>query len=208
MSQNSADLRARRTRKLLREALLELIEERGFDALTVGEIAERAMVSRSAFYRYYRDKYDLVERVFEEAMQILLSDVGHRSHDSLSHLDLGKVPTPERWVKLFEHFAEYERLYRILLSGKGSPWFATKMRSYLSEMRSEHERKSASTVNGRRAVASYMSAGEYVPALIDALLIDTVTWWLEQGRPYPPKEIATYCWRLIVSMLKEASTWQ
>lgn len=208
MSQNSTDLRARRTRKLLREALLELIEERGFEALTVGEIAERALVSRSAFYRYYQDKYALVEQIFEEAMQTLVSDIGRRSHDALSTFDQRNAPAPQRWVKLFEHFAEYERLYRVLLSGKGSPWFATKMHASLAEMRSEHKQEHASTVNGRRAVTCYTSAGEYVPALIDALLIDTVTWWLEQGRPYPPKEIATSCWRLIVAMLKEAGTWQ
>ena len=65
MSQNSSDLRVRRTQKLLREALIALIEERSFDAITVGEIAERAMVSRAAFYRHYQDKYDLVEKIFE-----------------------------------------------------------------------------------------------------------------------------------------------
>jgi AcrR family transcriptional regulator len=206
MTQNSNDLRARRTRKLLREALLALIEERGFDALTVGELAERAMVSRAAFYRYYQDKYDLVEQIFEEAMQTFISEIGPRPHTSLS-FDLQDIPTPQRWVKLFEHFAHYERLYRVLLSGKGSPWFATKMRATLAGMRSEQE-EHASTVNGKRAAGSHTEASGYVSALIDALLIDTVVWWLEQGRPYPPKQVATYCWRLIVSMLKEASTWQ
>ncbi|WP_236065169.1 TetR/AcrR family transcriptional regulator [Reticulibacter mediterranei] len=76
MSQNSGDLRARRTRKLLRDALMALIEERGFDALTVGEIAARAMVSRAAFYRYYQDKYDLIEQIFEEEMQTLTRNLG------------------------------------------------------------------------------------------------------------------------------------
>jgi AcrR family transcriptional regulator len=207
MTRNSGDLRARRTRKLLRDALLELIEERGFDAITVGEIAERAMVSRAAFYRYYQDKYDLVEQIFDEAMQNFVNDIGPRSHASIS-FDLQNAPTPQRWVKLFEHFEQYERLYRVLLSGKGSPWFATKMRASLAEMRSEHEHEHASTVNGKRADGDHTSAGGLVPALIDALLIDTVVWWLEQGRPYPPKQVATYCWRLIVSMLKEANTWQ
>src|SRR5881227_3540327 len=110
MSQNSGDLRVRRTRKLLRDALIALIEERGFDAITVGEIAKRAMVSRAAFYRYYQDKYDLVEQIYEEAMQTFVSDIGPRSHASIN-FDLLNVPTPQRWVKLFEHFAQYERLY-------------------------------------------------------------------------------------------------
>lgn len=207
MSQNSTDLRARRTRKLLREALLELIEERGFEALTVGEIAERAMVSRSAFYRYYPDKYALVEQIFEEAMQTLFSDLSHHAHAQLREVD-PKAPTPERWVKLFEHFATYERLYRVLLSGKGSPWFATKMRAQLSEMRCEREQERTSPPGGKRGENHHVTASRLVPALIDALLIDTVVWWLEQGRPCSPGEIATSCWRLIVAMLKEASTWQ
>ncbi len=62
--------------KLLREALIELIEERGFEALTIGELTSRAMVSRAAFYRHYQDKYDLVEQIFEEAMSALLKAVG------------------------------------------------------------------------------------------------------------------------------------
>ena len=45
MAQQGNNLRLRRTRKLLREALIELIEERGFEALTVGEITARALVS-------------------------------------------------------------------------------------------------------------------------------------------------------------------
>jgi AraC-like DNA-binding protein len=56
LTQNSDDLRVRRTRKLLREALIELIGERSFDTITVGDISQRAMVSRAAFYRHYQDK--------------------------------------------------------------------------------------------------------------------------------------------------------
>ncbi len=80
MSQNSSDLRVRRTRKLLREALIALIEERSFDGITVGEIAERAMVSRTAFYRYYQDKYDLVEQIFEEMVATVVREIGPLRH--------------------------------------------------------------------------------------------------------------------------------
>src|ERR671933_2884807 len=110
MSHQTGNLRARRTQKLLREALIELIEERGFDALTVGELTERALVSRAAFYRHYQDKYALVEQIFEEAMNALLAAVG----------DLGREHPPEIWVRFFEHIAQYERLYRALLGKQGS----------------------------------------------------------------------------------------
>ena len=66
MSQPGKNVRLRRTQKLLREALIALIEERGFDALTIGELTERAMVSRAAFYRNYQDKYDLVNQYLRQ----------------------------------------------------------------------------------------------------------------------------------------------
>src|SRR5947209_19195591 len=118
MTPSADNLRVKRTRILLREALIALIEEQGFDALTVGELTEHAMVSRAAFYRNYQDKYDLVEQIFEEAMSALLSAVG----------DLGREHPAEIWVKFFEHIAEYKRLYRTLLGRKGSPWFVRKLR--------------------------------------------------------------------------------
>src|SRR6266508_4028131 len=119
MSQPAKNVRLKRTQKLLREALIELIEERGFDSLTIGELTARAMVSRAAFYRNYRDKYDLVEQIFDEAMGALLSSGG----------ELGREHPAEIWVTFFEHIAQYDRLYRALLGEQGSCWFARKMRA-------------------------------------------------------------------------------
>lgn len=130
MTQQGKNLRLRRTQTLLREALIALIEEQNFESLTIGEITERAMVSRAAFYRNYQDKYDLVEQIFEEAMSALLNAVG----------ELGKEHPAEIWVKFFEHIAAYARLYRALLGSKGSPWFVRKMRAALSDLVKERGR--------------------------------------------------------------------
>lgn len=194
MTQHPNNLRIRRTQKLLREALVELIEERSFDALTVGEITRRAMVSRAAFYRNYQDKYDLVEQIFEEAMQPLMSAIGH----------LGPERPPEQWVKLFEHVAEHERLYRALLGGKGSFWFVTKMRASLEEMTKVHFR----SPGGQQAADSQALTDEFVPAMLAALYVDAITWWLEQGRPYVPREFAIRCSLLASAIFKEANTWK
>jgi AcrR family transcriptional regulator len=196
MTQQGKNLRLRRMQKLLREALIELIEERGFDALTIGEITERAMVSRAAFYRNYQDKYALVEQIFEEAMSALLSAVG----------DLGREHPPEIWVTFFEHIAEYERLYRALLGKKGSPWFVKKMRAALADLvkargRLPHEPNAADW-----PIHSFSDG--FVPDLVSTLFVEAITWWLEQGRPYTPREIATRTALLASALFKEASAWQ
>lgn len=201
MTQNSGDLRVRRTQKSIREALIALAEERGFDAITVGEIAERAMVSRAAFYRYYQNKYDLVEQIFEEAMHTFVRDVGP-PRDLLNNFDPAE-PTPELWIRLFEHFAVYEQLYRVLLGGKGSSWFVTKMRVYLADMISVRVQELARYPN----MKPIANQEQFVTALIAALLVDTVTWWLEQGKPYTTRQIATSCYHLVFSILKGV-TWE
>ena len=192
MTQSASNLRVRRTQKLLREALIELIEERGFDALTIGELTERAMVSRAAFYRNYQDKYDLVEQIFEEAMSTLQAAVG----------DLGREHPPEIWVTFFEHIAQYERLYRALLGKKGSTWFVRKMRAALSDLAQAHPRRCGPDVD-----AVHTFSDELVPDLVSAMFVETITWWLEQGRPYTPREIATRSSLLASALFKEVSTW-
>jgi len=196
MTQSASNLRVRRTQKLLREALIELIEERDFEALTIGQITERAMVSRAAFYRNYQDKYDLVEQIFEEAMSALLNAVG----------ELGREHPPEIWVKFFEHIAQYERLYRALLGRKGSPWFVRKMRESLAGLVKERGHHPHRPDASARPVHTF--ADEFVPDLVSTMFVEAITWWLEQGRPYTPKEIATRSALLASALFKEASTWQ
>ena len=195
MTQPVSNLRVRRTQKLLREALIELIEERGFEALTVGELTARAMVSRAAFYRNYQDKYDLVEQIFEEAMSALLGAVG----------ELGREHPASVWVTFFEHIAEYERLYRALLGSKGSPWFVRKIRAALSDLVKERGRLPHGPE--ARPLPVHTFSDEFVPDLVSAMFVEAITWWLEQGRPYPPREIATRVALLASALFKEASTW-
>ncbi len=189
----SGNLRVRRTHKLLREALIELIDERGFEALTIGEITERAMVSRAAFYRNYQDKHDLVEQIFAEAMSALLNAVG----------EMGQEHPADVWVAFFEHIAQYDRLYRALLGSKGSPWFVSKMRASLADLVKERGR----LPHGPDSRTVHTFSDEFVPDLVAAMFVEAITWWLEQGRPYTPKEIATRSSLLAAAIFKEADTW-
>lgn len=185
MSQGQArppeKLQVRRTRKLLRDALVELIEERGFERLTVSEITERAMVSRAAFYRHYTDKFHLVEQIFDEAMD------GLREAATSS-----AVPPPDplaSWTRFFEHIDAYHRVYAALLGRKGSPWFAARMRTALT-----------------RLVAGHVEdAGDDLTAcVLAAMALQSITWWLEHGRPCPPAEIAARSSRLAAAVIAAA----
>lgn len=195
MTQTTGDLRIRRTQKLLREALIELIEERGFEALTIGEITERAMVSRAAFYRNYHDKYDLVEHIFAEIMSELQNAVG----------DLGQEHPSEIWVAFFEHIARYDRLYRVLLGSKGSPWFARKMHAALKDLIKARGRLPHGS--DTTSFPTHAFSDEFVPDLVSALFVEAISWWLEHGRPYTPNEIARRSALMAAALFREAGAW-
>jgi hypothetical protein len=61
------DRRVLRTRAALRQALMELIREKGYEALTVEEITQHANLGRATFYLHYRDKDDLLLEEFSLA---------------------------------------------------------------------------------------------------------------------------------------------
>jgi AcrR family transcriptional regulator len=66
------DPRVKRTRKLLQQAFVELLNEREFHSITVHDITERAEVNRATFYLHFEDKYALMAYIVREALQDLL----------------------------------------------------------------------------------------------------------------------------------------
>jgi AcrR family transcriptional regulator len=60
------DPRVTRTRKLLQDAFLTLLNEKGFHAITVQDVAARATVNRTTFYAHFLDKYDLLDQLLGE----------------------------------------------------------------------------------------------------------------------------------------------
>ncbi|URL02894.1 TetR/AcrR family transcriptional regulator [Avibacterium sp. 20-126] len=76
------DLRVLRTHKLIRNALIELLEHKTFDKISVQDIVDTAMINRATFYKYYSGKSDLagkmiaeVKAEYQKLMAILFYDI-------------------------------------------------------------------------------------------------------------------------------------
>ncbi len=68
------DPRVKRTRQLVREALVELVQEKPLDNITVQDIAARAGVNRATFYAHFEDKYALMNYTLREMFQEQLAE--------------------------------------------------------------------------------------------------------------------------------------
>lgn len=60
------DLRVLKTKNSIEDSLFYLLERKDFKDITVQNILDTALINRSTFYRYYKDKYDLVEQIEAE----------------------------------------------------------------------------------------------------------------------------------------------
>src|SRR5215475_13530041 len=85
MPPNDPDRRVQKTRKLLQDALIELVAEKGFEAVSIREILDKANVGRSTFYAHFQDKdqllhsiLDRLDELFEEHKKRLFSAAKNR----------------------------------------------------------------------------------------------------------------------------------
>ena len=84
MNDNNLDSRVRRTKRLLRQGLTELLKQKSIKKITVRELSELIDINRGTFYLHYKDIYDLVDQIekelFDEFERILsnytISDLG------------------------------------------------------------------------------------------------------------------------------------
>lgn len=97
------DPRVRRTRQLLQNAFLELLQEKGFSAISVQDITERATVNRGTFYAHFADKYALMDALMrEQFQQLLASKLPPTSH--------WEIPTLHLLIRtVLEYFREFHQ---------------------------------------------------------------------------------------------------
>lgn len=72
ISDKSMDPRVKRTRQLLHQSFLELLQEKGFASITIQDITERATINRATFYAHYTDKYMLMDATCRQLLQELI----------------------------------------------------------------------------------------------------------------------------------------
>lgn len=171
------DRRIRRTRRALGAALVQLVLERGFTALTVEDITERADVARATFYAHFRDKEDLFARVTSD----LLEELGERLRPTIADSAVGFTGKP--LLEMLRHARDERDLYRIVLRGEGDGrplqmFVDTCARATAEEFKARAERNDV-TPRIDADLLARVWVGEQVAVL---------RWWAEQDAPSMPAE--------------------
>lgn len=67
--ENKQDLRVVKTRSNIKSSFIQLLLEKDFNAITIQNILDKALINRKTFYNHYQDKYDLAEQLIHEFFQ-------------------------------------------------------------------------------------------------------------------------------------------
>ncbi len=181
VAHSSEDRRIRRTRKLLWEALLTLLEEHSLEEISVTDICEEALLNRTTFYKHFENKYALFvygmkydQEPFEEK---LLRAATSEEGEQIS-------------IQLLETMARHQHYYKLLLVGKEEKNLSTLLRQQITE---QMEARLAQAQNEGHHFSTPLPI---IAQFYAGALLALATWWLENEIPISAEELAHHWARL------------
>ncbi len=179
MKEKKEDRRIGRTRRLMHEALMALIVEKGYEAITVQDILDRADVGRSTFYAHYRDKDELLLSCFEHLRTLF----EQQQQALFAARRTGKDPEVHFILELFRHTRQHHKLYKAI-AGKQSGEMILK---YL-------HRDLYTMLIGPLTELIRNKKSPPVPIEITthhlvSSLLSLMTWWLDNNMPYSAEKM-------------------
>ena len=164
------DRRVMKTQQQLARALIALTLEKGYDAVTIREITERADVGYATFFRHYRAKDDLLNDVLEVVLAELI--------ELLSSLPIANEPEITGQT-IFSYVQTHAEVVRVLLDSHvlHQKLFDLSMQSTMQGMQ------------GMQAAAEHLVPMDIVIQHVVASSMALIEWWLKQGMPYSPEKM-------------------
>ena len=161
------DARAVRSRAALRQALLDLIEVKQFEAIAIKEITEQAGVSYPVFFRQFASTEELLADVATEQVRNLLS----RS----------RIAFERGATSSFADMCQYVEDRRAL-------WAALLTTGASGAMRAEFSRIATQVADSRPRVNPALPP-DLVTELVVNAIFDILSWWLRQSDDYPVGDV-------------------
>lgn len=184
------DRRVQRTRNMLLDALLDLMIEKGYEAITVQDIIDRANVGRSTFYLHFTDKEQLLIGSIKQLREYLKQQ----------GLNISNSDKPAQYqfgfsLAMLQHAQSHKRLYKAIVGKKGGASVMYHMQQMLSEL-----------VSGEIAVLLAAPSSLSIPKeLVIAFVVNTfwilLSWWMDNNMPISAAEADNVFHKLVMSGL-------
>lgn len=177
------DRRVRRTKKLLRESLAELMDEKEFKDITVKEITDRADLNRGTFYLHYKDTYDLLEKIEDDLIhtfEILIEEY-HPTENNLSAFTIIH--------QVFDYITENQKICKLLFLNYCSENYEKKLLNIITSKGFEINSRFFADVDKKKA--------EYKSFFFAYGLFGLVKKWLADDMSIPKEDMVKMVDQLI-----------
>jgi AcrR family transcriptional regulator len=176
------DRRVARSRRALKEALTDLILERGYESVTVQDVIDRADVGRSTFYAHFLDKDDLLTAI--------LADLEIPAPD---HTQWHPEDPAFAWtLQLFRHFGSGRRLFQAVASSQTSAMARRETTRRLEDL----ARAELSRLQAARKLDPLRL--EIVTRFLVGTFIGFMDWWMREENAHLPPEQVDHAFRSLV----------
>jgi AcrR family transcriptional regulator len=166
------DRRILKTQEALKKAVIELMSEKNFDDITIQDLSDRANVSRGTIYLHYLDKYDLLDNLMEEHINVL-----RETCRAASELDF-----TESTLIWTEYFERHYSFFSMMLASKGAPYFRGRFLDLLIE---ELTNEVDITIGKNEGLNEDLTVRFAASAFVGV-----VEWWFTNEKPVPHHVLA------------------
>ena len=176
------DLRIIKTKKVLYEALEDLMIDNSFEEIKVSDICAKALINRSTFYAHYDDKYELLEEYINSLKDALRSEL-----ENNINIKNSKEYYMEMIRLLLNHIEEKKNTYlSIMIKNKNSILMDIVddviNKNILEQIKEENNKRIPSTI-----ITKFYLGG----------VINVCLEWLKYDNKYSKEEIINYIDKLI-----------
>ena len=181
MKETNENQRVVLTKRLLREGLLQLLQEKSLDKINVSELCRRSGINRATFYKHYVTPNDVLKDMEGELAREMICLA--KKPDSLEE---GQVFLEQVCTHLYNH----REIAKILIRCNLDTDFASVLNEFnrnLWEGRSKFRRLRSLDVDSMRLVSAFLGSGGYF----------LIRQWLMEDIPKTPKEVAALIVRLL-----------
>ncbi|MBE2184586.1 MAG: TetR/AcrR family transcriptional regulator [Anaerolineae bacterium] len=180
------DPRVIRTRKLLRDAIMTLIPEKGFDAITIQDITHRATLNHATFYLHYRDKDDLLMKIIGSVLEEI------NSIPAPAHLTPDEDTIHAIFVALFDHVAHHAPFYRVMLLEPSVSPYTQKIMVHIEQI-------GMNWLSMGERNQDMQTPPELFISFMSAAYLGFIKWWVINDMPYSSDYMASQFMRLTIS---------
>ncbi|MBQ7595894.1 MAG: TetR/AcrR family transcriptional regulator [Clostridia bacterium] len=180
------DRRVKYTKMVLKNSLIEILNEKPIEKITVKEICDYADINRGTFYSHYSDQFDLYNNVIDELLNGIFERMSNFMEEGVTPEDVHKSI-----ASVYDYIKENYKLVKVLLDGRIEYNIEKRIRDVVKRIYLDK----INNVDPELVNTAYSFAASGILGLIK--------YWINSGMKNSSEEMADFSKTLIVGGIKE-----